>query len=94
MHMKSISAEHQTKECKIYNEISRIRTLNYAPGAMKTNMGLDCANNCASSSLREAYATKTKFVEALASARVLLNILERDDFEDGQHIDIFDEIPN
>jgi tocopherol cyclase len=68
---------------------SGIRLLNYAPGPLETDMVQEIRTaSTLDTSLKPAFARK--LVEPLHSARVLVRLLQRDDYSNGAHIDYYD----
>jgi len=75
-------------------EGNNIKVLNYAPGALETEMADELINcNVLDKDLHNFYVTSKKDKTAIMpqdSADLLLTVLMNDDFESGSHIDYWD----
>ncbi|KNC96987.1 sepiapterin reductase [Spizellomyces punctatus DAOM BR117] len=74
-------------------EEPNIRVLNYAPGPLNTDMQTRIREEMPDVPLREVYTdmhAQGKLVEPTVSAKVLIGLLEKDEYENGAHIDIYD----
>lgn len=68
---------------------ARIRLLNYAPGPLETAMTEQIrAANDLHKSLRPSYAQK--LLDPKDSARILVQLVRKDAFPSGAHIDYYD----
>ncbi|KAI8792811.1 sepiapterin reductase-like [Biomphalaria glabrata] len=79
----------------ISEEEENIRTLNYAPGPLVTDMTNIACQNTKDMELRnwfEEQVRKKSLVECDSSALKLVSILQKNTFENGAHIDYYDEI--
>ncbi|KAH9518375.1 hypothetical protein Btru_016572 [Bulinus truncatus] len=79
----------------IAEEEENIRTLNYAPGPLVTDMTNIACENTKDVELRnwfEEQMRKNALVECESSAQKLVSILQKNTFDNGAHIDYFDEI--
>jgi sepiapterin reductase len=74
--------------------IKSVKTLNYAPGPLETDMTQEIRAASSSErldeSLRPHYARQ--LVQPADSARVLVDLVQKDEFDSGQHIDYFDVV--
>ena len=71
------------------NSKTTIRLLNYAPGPLETDMVQEIrAAPGLHDSLKPSYAQKQ--LNPADSARILVQLLQNDDFESGAHIDYYD----
>ncbi|KAI9106144.1 hypothetical protein DFS34DRAFT_48555 [Phlyctochytrium arcticum] len=80
---------HQT----IAVEEPKIRTLNYAPGPLDTDMQDRIRKEMPDVPLREVYTsmhTEGKLVQPADSARVLIRMMEQNEFQNGAHVDYYD----
>ncbi|KAI8854981.1 hypothetical protein BC829DRAFT_359451 [Chytridium lagenaria] len=71
----------------------RVRTLNYAPGPLNTDMQKNIRDEMPDVPLRSLYVTmheEGKLVDPNDSARVLVELLDSGNFENGAHIDYYD----
>lgn len=69
-----------------------LRVLNWAPGPVDTDMQLQ-TRNCADPAMRQIFRdlhTKNQLLSCEASVGKLLAVLEKNEFESGQHIDYYD----
>ncbi|CAL1528802.1 unnamed protein product [Lymnaea stagnalis] len=79
----------------VAEEEENIRTLNYAPGPLVTDMTDIACQNTKDMDLRhwfEEQVRKKSLVECDASVQKLVTILQQNTFENGAHMDYFDEI--
>eukprot|EP01113_Clastostelium_recurvatum_P030330 TRINITY_DN3675_c0_g3_i2.p1 TRINITY_DN3675_c0_g3~~TRINITY_DN3675_c0_g3_i2.p1 ORF type:complete len:260 (-),score=64.50 TRINITY_DN3675_c0_g3_i2:49-828(-) len=70
-----------------------VRTLNYAPGPLDTDMQREIREGCAHEATREHFSSlhqEGKLVSPAQSASKLVALLADDTFESGQHVDYFD----
>lgn len=70
-----------------------IKTLNYSPGPMDTDMGKDMMNINGSESMRKSFKEMFDLgtiIKPLDSARKLFQILNKNSFTSGDHIDYYD----
>jgi sepiapterin reductase len=74
--------------------IKSVKTLNYAPGPLETDMTQEIRAASSSErlneSLRPHYAKQ--LVQPIDSARVLVDLVQKDEFDSGEHIDYFDVV--
>ncbi|XP_041039774.1 sepiapterin reductase-like [Carcharodon carcharias] len=71
-----------------------VRVLNYAPGPLDTDMQKQARSETADHELRQTFATmhqEGQLIDCEDSARKLVNILLRDEFQSGAHIDYYDQ---
>ncbi|XP_069779146.1 sepiapterin reductase-like [Narcine bancroftii] len=71
-----------------------VRVLNYAPGPLDTGMQERARMETRDPELRKIFETmhqQGQLLECQASVRKLMDILVRDEFESGAHIDYFDQ---
>ncbi|GCC16796.1 hypothetical protein chiPu_0020400, partial [Chiloscyllium punctatum] len=71
-----------------------VRVLNYAPGPLDTDMQKQARLETADSELRQTFLTmhqEGRLINCHDSAQKLVNILIRDDFPSGAHIDYYDQ---
>ncbi|XP_060684113.1 sepiapterin reductase-like [Hemiscyllium ocellatum] len=71
-----------------------VRVLNYAPGPLDTDMQKQARLETADPELRQTFLTmhqQGQLINCHDSARKLVNILIRDDFPSGAHIDYYDQ---
>ncbi|KAH6562595.1 hypothetical protein BASA62_009047 [Batrachochytrium salamandrivorans] len=72
---------------------ARVRVLNYAPGPMDTDMQTRIRTEMPEVELKQAYIkmhAEGQLVDPNDSARVLVSMLESDDYENGAHVDFYD----
>ncbi|KAM4706859.1 sepiapterin reductase [Discoglossus pictus] len=70
-----------------------IRVLNYAPGPLDTDMQTQVRNETADPKLRNVFIdmkNSGKLVDCQVSAKKMLDILQADTYNSGEHIDFFD----
>ncbi|XP_051889111.1 sepiapterin reductase-like [Pristis pectinata] len=71
-----------------------VRVLNYAPGPLDTGMQEQARSETGDPELRrtfEAMHRRGQLIDCQESARKLVDILARDEFKSGAHIDYFDQ---
>ncbi|KAI8930137.1 hypothetical protein BC831DRAFT_440445 [Entophlyctis helioformis] len=71
----------------------RVRVLNYAPGPMDTDMQARIRSEMPDIPLRQVYVSmhrEGRLVDPNDSAKVLISLLESDEYENGAHVDFFD----
>ncbi|XP_078411066.1 sepiapterin reductase-like [Cetorhinus maximus] len=71
-----------------------VRVLNYAPGPLDTDMQKQARSGTADPELRQTFETmhqEGQLIDCEDSARKLVNILLRDEFQSGAHIDYYDQ---
>uniref|UniRef100_UPI00398F5CB0 sepiapterin reductase-like n=1 Tax=Pristiophorus japonicus TaxID=55135 RepID=UPI00398F5CB0 len=71
-----------------------VRVLNYAPGPLDTDMQRQARSETADPELRQTFTSmhqQGQLVDCRDSAAKLVNILVRDEFESGAHIDYYDQ---
>ncbi|XP_067884773.1 sepiapterin reductase-like [Heterodontus francisci] len=71
-----------------------VRVLNYAPGPLDTDMQKQARSETADPELRQTFTSmhqEGQLIDCHESARKLLNIVARDEFESGSHIDYYDQ---
>ncbi|KAJ3217204.1 hypothetical protein HDU67_008333 [Dinochytrium kinnereticum] len=71
----------------------RVRVLNYAPGPLNTDMQQNIRDEMPDVALRAIYVKmheEGKLVDPNDSARILVQLMETGNFENGAHIDYFD----
>ncbi|XP_045138997.1 sepiapterin reductase-like [Portunus trituberculatus] len=74
-------------------EYPDIRVLNYAPGPLDTNMQVEGRTLTRDEELRKLMSSmkeEGKLVPCDASAKKLLQIIQKDEFKSGEHIDFFE----
>ena len=77
------------------DEVNKVKILNYAPGAIVTDMTDTLANSPnLDSGLSEFFNGKdeTKFVKVEDTSNKLVNLVLQGNFENGKHIDYWDDI--
>lgn len=70
-----------------------MRVLNYAPGPLNTDMQRRIRDEMPDVPLREVYMkmhNEGKLIDPAVSAKVLVGLLEKDEYENGAHVDIYD----
>lgn len=68
---------------------SNLRFLNYAPGPLETDMATELRTaEALHASLKPHFANR--LLDPLDSARVLVNLVLEDSFENGHHVDYYD----
>jgi NAD(P)-dependent dehydrogenase (short-subunit alcohol dehydrogenase family) len=79
------------------NNLANIRILNYAPGPLHTDMTTELQHNVGAlhPSIQEYYDpnnvnSQSNLIDPMDSARVLCQILQDDNYENGAHIDYYD----
>jgi len=85
---RSIALESEHRE-------GNVKTLNYAPGPMETDMQTEIRNGmrAAESHLSEAFTAMHEqggLLDPGYSAKKLLRLLAEDDFVSGSHVDVYD----
>ncbi|CAG5134112.1 unnamed protein product [Candidula unifasciata] len=78
----------------IGEEEDNIRTLNYAPGPLATDMSVIASTETKDPSLRAWFEDQVKnktLVECDQSVEKLITVLEKNSFANGAHIDYYDE---
>ncbi|XP_072110920.1 sepiapterin reductase-like [Mobula birostris] len=71
-----------------------VRVLNYAPGPLDTGMQEQARTETKDPEVRQTFETmhrQGQLVDCRKSARKLMDILARDEFKSGAHVDYFDE---
>ncbi|XP_020379539.2 sepiapterin reductase [Rhincodon typus] len=71
-----------------------VRVLNYAPGPLDTDMQKQARSETADPELRQTFLTmhqEGQLIDCHDSSRKLVNILIRDDFPSGAHLDYYDQ---
>lgn len=72
---------------------AKVKTLNYAPGPMDTDMGKELQKNSGAESTRKAYQEmfdNGTIVKPVDSANKLFAIIQGNKFTSGDHVDYFD----
>jgi len=73
--------------------VLQIKSLNYAPGPMDTDMQVELREQCSREETRKLFASlqiENKLVDPDHSARKLMNLLRENNFKSGSHIDFYD----
>eukprot|EP01060_Flectonema_neradi_P021847 TRINITY_DN2989_c0_g1_i1.p1 TRINITY_DN2989_c0_g1~~TRINITY_DN2989_c0_g1_i1.p1 ORF type:complete len:272 (+),score=61.92 TRINITY_DN2989_c0_g1_i1:58-816(+) len=78
MHMKVLSEEHPN-----------VRTLNYAPGPMKTDMAMEIQTSHSDTDIQNNFKA-LELVDPNASAAVVAQLLSANTFTSGDHLDYYD----
>ncbi|KAJ3017422.1 hypothetical protein HKX48_003558 [Thoreauomyces humboldtii] len=89
----SVKAARDMYHRTIAIEDPSVRVLNYAPGPMDTDMQTRIRKEMPDVPLRDVYDQmhrEDKLVRPDTSARVLLRLLERDEWVNADHVDIYD----
>eukprot|EP00842_Homolaphlyctis_polyrhiza_P002906 jgi/Hompol1/3616/HPOL_003303-RA len=76
------------------SRLGRVRVLNYAPGPLDTDMQARIRNEMPDVQLKQVYVKlheEGQLVDPNDSAHVLISLLEADEFENGAHIDFYDQ---
>ncbi|KAL2913730.1 hypothetical protein HK105_206746 [Polyrhizophydium stewartii] len=71
----------------------RVRVLNYAPGPLDTDMQARIRAEMPNVQLRQVYVKmhdEGRLVDPNDSAKVLVSMLESDDYDNGAHVDFYD----
>ncbi|XP_032033251.2 sepiapterin reductase [Hylobates moloch] len=75
-------------------EEPNVRVLNYAPGPLDTDMQQLARETSIDPDMRKGLQelkAKGKLVDCKVSAQKLLNLLQKDEFESGAHVDFYDK---
>lgn len=93
MFMQVISSEAEILTQQSSNKKAVVRTLNYAPGPLDTDMQTTIRDNAPHEPQREYFKglkDQDTLVKPIDSAKKLMAILELDEFKNGSHIDYYD----
>ncbi|KAJ1636347.1 hypothetical protein T492DRAFT_401022 [Pavlovales sp. CCMP2436] len=87
-----LAAEFAHANAEGEGELPALRTLNYAPGPLDTDMQVLAAVRASASVGAEFRRMKERgqLVDPFASAEVLVRLILCEKFESGQHVDYYD----
>lgn len=93
MFMQVLASETSFIREKYFNGKTIIKTLNYAPGPLDTDMQAEIRSSSPNDEQREFYTElkeKGNLLTPLQSAKKMVKLLEENNFENGAHIDYYD----
>ncbi|KAI9002728.1 hypothetical protein BC832DRAFT_585343 [Gaertneriomyces semiglobifer] len=90
---ESLLEEDETQNRNNETQNPRVRVLNYAPGPLDTDMQTRIRQEMPDVALRDVYTdmhVQGKLVDPNTSAVALMRLLEKDEYENGDHVDFYD----